>query len=71
MRNFLFITYLIPCFSYMFWCIPHHLQGELRFSILKHMLLRSYLWYSGCVVKDTTLLVYNNDATTVSKIIPV
>jgi len=47
------ILYLsVPCFSYMFRCISHHLQGELVFLTQKHWLLCScYLWYSCCIIK--------------------
>ena len=31
-----FITYLIPCFSCIFWCISHHPQRELTCSLLKN-----------------------------------
>ena len=33
--HYIFNTSLLPYFSYMFWCISRHLQGELMYSSLK------------------------------------
>jgi len=49
----LFIYYKsILCFSYMFRCTSHHLQGEFMYCFLKNpfFLHSYYLWYSGCVL---------------------
>jgi len=50
----LFIYYIsIPCFSYMFQCISHHLQGEFTHCLFKNpfFLHSYYLWYRGCIIK--------------------
>jgi len=45
----LYIQYISIYFSYMFKSISHHLQGELRYSLLKT--IGFYKLYVGCVIK--------------------